>query len=486
MQLMKTIYQSAREVLIWLGRSDTKSCTAFDFIRSHSHLSISEYQQCMEVKREDYAAAFDGLCNLLKRRWFTRVWTLQEFAFASAPHGPLIICGQDHLHWALFYVIGWRDSELRRWCLEGTHSSPLSAHFQKAQEYWSIVSTMEDIRRDIPHGYHLNYLLQATTHYAASDSRDRIYALLGFAEKVYQQKLIPDYSKTVTEVYVEAVKCIVETDRSLNILAFPASKKNLDDLPSWTPDFSISLSTHSRALLPRDLEKPRLKALLPPELWAQYRVSGLGSRPTFRFSEDRKCLSVRGIQFGRVDEVVGPFNSLESYLQQAKQCAERAVLKPLPRGHLCNVLHRVFRPRSSLWRAFVADKDENGRVPAPAAYKGIVKAMQRGSLVPTSSRTAGPRSKSNHLAPLQRSLGAAIENRRFFRTDNGFVGIGPDKIQKGDVVGILFGADVPFILQSDGVFHTLVGAAYVHGIMAGGVGLIYREFGGLVRTFRLH
>ncbi|OCL01399.1 hypothetical protein AOQ84DRAFT_271200, partial [Glonium stellatum] len=66
-----------------------------------------------------------------------------------------------------------------------------------------------------------------------------------------------------------------------------------------------------------------------------------------------------------------------------------------------------------------------------------------------------------------RSLNAAIKDRKFFTTKAGFVGIGPDKIQKGNIVVVLFGADMPFILRPDGLLYKLVEAAYVHGIMIG-------------------
>jgi hypothetical protein len=43
-QLMKDIYKSASEVLIWLGRLDDTSRIAFDFIRKHVDLQVWEYR----------------------------------------------------------------------------------------------------------------------------------------------------------------------------------------------------------------------------------------------------------------------------------------------------------------------------------------------------------------------------------------------------------------------------------------------------------
>ena len=479
-KLMKDIYKSAIEVLIWLGNSDNESRIAFKFISEHVKIWWWGNQLYMEERRKEYADGFHALCQLLKRPWFKRVWTLQEFALCSTLDGPLMICGEDRLGWGSFYSLGHLDSDFRKCYLKETHSSPLSKYFQNSQYYWSIISTMQSIRVNRTFGYHLYYLLRATAHHEASDPRDRIYALLACANKEYQQRITPDYSNTYIEVYIEATKCIIEIDKSLNILGFPAPEEKSKNLPSWVPDFSASLSRDSIPLLPQDLVMPQSKEIMPPNIWMQYWASRRQS-PVFSFSEDRKCLSVKGMRFDIVGEVVGPFSTPESYLQRARKCTKRAMRKRLPRGHL----HKALRRRSSLWRAFIADKDENGQVPAPLAYEGMIKTMLRKSRLSTSSRAIDASSESDYLIPTQRSLNAAIKDRRFFTTKKGFVGIGPDKIQKGDLVAVLFGADTPLILRPDGISFKLVGAAYVHGIMRGEM-ILLRRFGFSSRIFQLH
>jgi hypothetical protein len=60
--------------------------------------------------------------------------------------------------------------------------------------------------------------------------------------------------------------------------------------------------------------------------------------------------------------------------------------------------------------------------------------------------------------------------RKAFMTSQGYIGLGPGYLAKGDVVCILFGGTVPFILraqQSDYGGYRVVGEAYVHGIMDG-------------------
>jgi hypothetical protein len=62
-------------------------------------------------------------------------------------------------------------------------------------------------------------------------------------------------------------------------------------------------------------------------------------------------------------------------------------------------------------------------------------------------------------------------DRALFLTEKGYIGLGPDRCKAGDVVAVLAGVDVPFVLESRAVSKKdafyLVGEAYVHGAMHG-------------------
>lgn len=65
----------------------------------------------------------------------------------------------------------------------------------------------------------------------------------------------------------------------------------------------------------------------------------------------------------------------------------------------------------------------------------------------------------------------ACYGRRQFVTENRYIGIGPAAMKKGDVVCVLFGGCVPYVLRetdTDGLYR-VVGESYVHGIMRGEV-----------------
>jgi hypothetical protein len=61
-------------------------------------------------------------------------------------------------------------------------------------------------------------------------------------------------------------------------------------------------------------------------------------------------------------------------------------------------------------------------------------------------------------------------SRRLFLTRRGYYGIGPEVMEYGDIVAVLFGAKVPYILRkTSGGRYYLLGECYVHGIMDGEV-----------------
>ncbi len=61
----------------------------------------------------------------------------------------------------------------------------------------------------------------------------------------------------------------------------------------------------------------------------------------------------------------------------------------------------------------------------------------------------------------------ASKNRAMFITSKGFIGLAPWNAKKGDTICVLLGGCTPFILRPVSGSYTLVGEAYVYGIMGG-------------------
>ncbi|KAH7392687.1 heterokaryon incompatibility protein-domain-containing protein [Pyrenochaeta sp. MPI-SDFR-AT-0127] len=65
------------------------------------------------------------------------------------------------------------------------------------------------------------------------------------------------------------------------------------------------------------------------------------------------------------------------------------------------------------------------------------------------------------------SVKQTFDGKHFVKLDNGLLGVGPDTTCAGDLVVVLFGGRVPFILRQHGNYYILLGECYIHGIMDG-------------------
>jgi hypothetical protein len=79
------------------------------------------------------------------------------------------------------------------------------------------------------------------------------------------------------------------------------------------------------------------------------------------------------------------------------------------------------------------------------------------------------------------SMRTRMRARRLFISSScGYIGLGSENILPGDTICIFLGAEVPFILrEKPNGQYTLIGEAYIHGIMDGE----FMETGPEVRTF---
>ena len=95
-------------------------------------------------------------------------------------------------------------------------------------------------------------------------------------------------------------------------------------------------------------------------------------------------------------------------------------------------------------------------------YIGDSQQKRRGSLLDDADLNPHP----CHSASMTLTLGPT-RGRVFFATSIGFLGLAPYGTRSGDVVFVIRGADVPYVLRPREDGYELIGEAYVEGIMAG-------------------
>ncbi|QDS74168.1 hypothetical protein FKW77_001761 [Venturia effusa] len=211
---MGKIYRQAEEVIIWLGHSTVETNIAMEFMQSlHVQHDSAAIDKPIWGLDQD-SGVIRGFSELFKRPWFRRIWILQEVANArkatiacgrkSAPAGTLKMAAQG-----LFVSIP-RHVQVVLDIMPG--SSRNQSWFGQQQN--------------------LQTLLEKFAESEATQSYDRIFALLGISSDAKSSKLIrPDYSKTERQIVQDTV-CF--------LLGAPALSPSSYDFLPWTIDDLIS------------------------------------------------------------------------------------------------------------------------------------------------------------------------------------------------------------------------------------------------------
>jgi hypothetical protein len=113
-----------------------------------------------------------------------------------------------------------------------------------------------------------------------------------------------------------------------------------------------------------------------------------------------------------------------------------------------------------------------GRRHSAQNLKSLITALQQtksGAKNPDISFHSPTQSLLGSDAIYLAKMNAALRDRAFFVTENGTLCVGPSNVLVGDRVCMFNGARVPSVVRELGIegYFTLVGEAYVHGLMYG-------------------
>jgi hypothetical protein len=258
--LMKRIYLRAERVLIWLGPQDTDSDLAFDVVEALS--SKANPETLDRVNKYGEADLVAPLITRLgeepmmalratfsEREWWKRIWVIQEVVSARSAS---IVCGRRSISWSLLNKILHRSHDIvlmkhpKLEVREQLASTMHSAIIFTAIRDQIRQQQMEDNILFFEKGtYKMNLcgLLALFEGNFCTDPRDRIYALQNIIDEK-RWTIIPDYRKSVIEVFSEGTKAMV-ADADLNVLAYGyrsselPGQRDFKTRPSWVVDWSI-------------------------------------------------------------------------------------------------------------------------------------------------------------------------------------------------------------------------------------------------------
>jgi hypothetical protein len=246
-RMMRTIYQSADEVCVWLGLSQDDSHLAMNLLYDLHMCAGDENLVLRRFKQRSFSKDLDALAELYCRPYWSRIWITQELVLARS---ILVFCGKRCVAWDAINTFRKtlnkmsKKSEAWRLFYKNTDDWSLSALRDKSDGPLLIDVTREDLRKN---SLALFDTVCGQWPKKASDPRDLIYGLLGIVDERESENIEIDYSKPVAKVYTEFAKQVILDTECLDIVIEANNNgSNMDGLPSWVPDWSKSPNRHAR------------------------------------------------------------------------------------------------------------------------------------------------------------------------------------------------------------------------------------------------
>ncbi|MCJ1438051.1 hypothetical protein MMC27_007438 [Xylographa pallens] len=528
--LMGDIYRAASGVIVWLGEkshSDKRSTIlALEYLRKLSSGPLVELRErltdgspedrdsasaslfhTLRTELQIFSSPFSKdaqvwkiLRNFLCRDWFQRSWILQEVALSM--HSTRIQSNTFCIEFESMY------QALLSIEVFGLTSS--LAPFANEDSLIRYMGCAQNHARKDPNHYQLklSYLLSARRPCLATDPRDKVFALVGIANDA--QELLPDYSKSLTDVYLQTAEHIFSTDGNITLLSEVKGLQLGSGLPSWVPDWRVSPSVILLATKNTDGTK-------------RYAASGI-CHPKFAVDTPGSgMLVVHGLCFDKVSQHLGkvskisegkeyiPWMGLRDYgiglwAEMARSVYPDGVYSPTGEP-LIQVYDRVLTGDQSLTSERLDKAGKSAFYPEtlnhistsrsdisytlhPQAIKQVkdlgidleaaIWSYLKGPELYTTVDIMKYLYKSSRIDGVSPEIEAQVESeqhsvrdaitggRRLFISEAGHMGLCPESTEPADVICIIFGADVPFVLRplQNGHF-LLVGECYVDGFMDG-------------------
>lgn len=439
-----------------------------------------------------------GMKRFFNRPWWSRIWVLQEVTFAKDTD---FVCGSKTVSktrcsaainaYSALWVVLCAAFRRNPRSLNGYQHQIMFSLFQHRP---NVMLSMTRVNQE--GGFCLAALLRATCvgsinldrhgphHLESTRPEDKIFALIGLAidrKELMSLGVVPKYGIPYEQVYTTTMAALLE--RGYISLLSMCQSSGSPNLPSWVPDWSRSVTD-----MLQDVDNDHVT------LYPAFNASGNPTRkPTVRVLRDQETvvgISVAGhiydeiYQVGRfhnrADSKVVPLQ--ETFSWPAEWLLEIVRLTYCTRKKYNGFADRVHAAaRTSIADVGYDDDAELVRV-GNSRFTDAAVLVQRGSKSIPNKRIKADVHRFLAIQKVKNILKVAREEkiqlgseiigkslgRLPFVTRKGHLGLSSVRIASGDVIAVILGSQVPFVLRShsEGKYQ-VIGEAYVDGIMDG-------------------
>ncbi|KAF1970884.1 HET-domain-containing protein [Bimuria novae-zelandiae CBS 107.79] len=490
---MRQIYSDAHKVIVWLGPPSDDSDHALDFIHFLNGVDAARLNR--ETLRgillqKKHRESWTALKHFFLRRWWSRIWTIQEFVI---PSDVSFWCGPRKLaRDSVFTALIMAD----RCGAPDFTDSPAFIHAWHRRRAWLLYKPICEPGHTS--GLSLAALAAYFANNEATDDRDRLYGLYGLGTENHGLEI--SYALTVDEVYLRFAQSFITRHKSLDIIGFASLfvASPGSSLPSWAPDWRTKVKPFVVPLMTSQTATQYLGNLRPSTLFGDgvepLSYSATGSR-TAECSFEGYALRVQGYMIDVIDGLAGTRNSdliqssAEHSFESGRALSSTEILTSICR---CLVLdrHDRYMRRAMPTKQFYHDFMELCILGLMPVAKGWVEPRFNEWFRFTRDLRFQGRSLADHVHNCDDGgiYPTAVQDDyiqdsfygRFFdcvermslrvmTSRNGRIGMVPEKAMKGDSICLLLGCSVPLVLRVSGPKgqFTVVGECFLDGCMYG-------------------
>jgi hypothetical protein len=200
---MRDIYKNASAIVMWVGEEEGDGEQAIQLIRMvSSAMKSTTTDQIAKQMCGEHATLgplhWAALARFMDRPYWSRLWILQEVAMGD--RSTPILCGRHAVTWGdlydVVYVFASRHLDLVFSGVDREH--PVHNGLRRNH---IIQLNSQQVAQKRDKEAHALPILDIARRCSVSDSRDRIYGILGMLPRRVARMVVPDYSQDPARIY---------------------------------------------------------------------------------------------------------------------------------------------------------------------------------------------------------------------------------------------------------------------------------------------
>ncbi|KAI3328859.1 heterokaryon incompatibility protein-domain-containing protein [Xylariaceae sp. AK1471] len=232
--LMREIYAGASEVLAWLGDANPLESRILEVnTRRAIQASLSNPSPELQILRPGPPGPIKdlmytpmllplvkkGLVSIFHRPYFSRIWVQQEVVLGKR---VFMLFGDTKTSWDIF-------ADFANTCrYQGQPYTDDIINLKRISDNWHSKSP--------DHDEMVNAIMFLARHKQAMEPRDRVYGILGLCPTEGLHHLTVDVNHSLAEVYIQFAKWNLSMGRFQDILEKLDYAHHFPGLPSWCPN----------------------------------------------------------------------------------------------------------------------------------------------------------------------------------------------------------------------------------------------------------